>query len=694
MADAQDVVRIVYTLDIGQAVTAADDLSAALGKVSTAATDSAKPVDQVGDAAASAAKDMTAAASAASSAAEAVKKTGDAGKDSKGKLEGAADAGKKLKGALDTILPGAGAVVGALDDAADATEGLGMAAQAFGTIGGKYLAVLTGLGAAVAALGIAYKVYNAEIEKDAALKKIGAAQNAALLPSERALADARLQLQIATGKLGEEEGKEYQIRLAAQRQLLDYTAGLKKQRDQIEEQIASTKKYLDAQRGLAVAAAAVFDVTTGLGRTLGIMAREGKSLQEVIADDARALNTMFDAVTGLEAGTNTARAELASLDRQQAETTKNTKEATEATIQAERAARSRAAAEQEAAAWLARVNAEMDASAKISAASSARYYGVIDSLEAMAQAARDATRDRNESEIAEIARLRNERVKVAKETYEREFALLDGNLSAQETLHQSYQNAVTAIDADAEDARTRIFSESAEARAALEADQAERHREAIEAQVQYERESAAESLAYRQQVTRDSVALAQGYVELAGQGLSALAEKAGFAEAEVFAIRKSAALANGAILGASGILTALQTPPPLTGAAVLLAGLTAAAQLATIAATPAPSFRLGGVIDGVGGLGGAMLPDARLISAEVGEGILGRQGVEAAGGPDGVDAMNAGLSPGETRVELRLGHRTMEEVVVRQFDRPGAVRTRLQPSRAAQINPYPNRGNR
>jgi hypothetical protein len=89
-------------------------------------------------------------------------------------------------------------------------------------------------------------------------------------------------------------------------------------------------------------------------------------------------------------------------------------------------------------------------------------------------------------------------------------------------------------------------------------------------------------------------------------------------------------------------------------AAAAVAAPAAALQIAIIKKQKPPEFPTGGMVSN----------DHVAIGAQVGEAVLSRRAVAAAGGPQGVAEMNAGRGGGQgTRVVVQLGRRTLAEAV-------------------------------
>jgi len=85
-----------------------------------------------------------------------------------------------------------------------------------------------------------------------------------------------------------------------------------------------------------------------------------------------------------------------------------------------------------------------------------------------------------------------------------------------------------------------------------------------------------------------------------------------------------------------------------------------------------PTFDLGGMVPMGTQAGSGRHTMATL---EAGEGVLTRQGVAAAGGPEGIEALNAGRGSGggggPTVVQLKLRHRVLDQVMTEHAGRGG-----------------------
>lgn len=157
---------------------------------------------------------------------------------------------------------------------------------------------------------------------------------------------------------------------------------------------------------------------------------------------------------------------------------------------------------------------------------------------------------------------------------------------------------------------------------------------------------------------------------------------------EAWQVNQAVAIASATIQGIQAVVNALATVPyPAAPIVALAAGAAAGVQIAEIASAEPPSFRAGGIITDASTSRGNLLPDARLIAAELGEGVVTRRGVDAAGGEEGVRRLNAGIPPSPTVVNLKLRHETIDRVVGELAGRPSNVRTMLSRN-STRSNPY------
>lgn len=140
-----------------------------------------------------------------------------------------------------------------------------------------------------------------------------------------------------------------------------------------------------------------------------------------------------------------------------------------------------------------------------------------------------------------------------------------------------------------------------------------------------------------------------------------------------FAAQKATAIAQAVINTALAITASLTVPfagPVLAG----IAAATGAAQIATIAATPAPKFAMGGMVPESAPR--TLQGSGRSVQAEPGEAVLTRRGVQQAGGPNGVQGLNHGTGgqSGPLVIVSQYKHRVFNAFIQDNIRSPGPLR--------------------
>ena len=406
-----------------------------------------------------------------------------------------------------------------------------------------------------------------------------------LVPAELALRDALQAQAVATGNLSEAGLAELKVRQATQSSVAAYLTANTDKINAMREEMAADEKYIDLQRGVATAIVIVNDLTTGLAATVARAAVSGRSLSEVVADDARALNTMFDSLTGLESGAAQSESQIRALNDAATANTKALKATQIATL---------------------------DAQAAI-----AGKTGTDAAATAATEAATDAARERMEAEGALAQFLAG--------LAEQRQAIADEQLTEEQRLRTERDRIIQGIE---DDLATQLAEETltgAERIAALEAAHEtelmieQRYLEdrtamimAGDARVEVVRADARADAAATQVATQDAqIALAQSgaqsLVDITSAiygGMTDAGLKKGLKAA--FAASKIAALAQAGINTAIAVSNALATPlpPPLPQIAAIAAGVSGAVAWAAIAAQQPPAFHTGTVYaDGPGSAG-------------------------------------------------------------------------------------------
>lgn len=132
---------------------------------------------------------------------------------------------------------------------------------------------------------------------------------------------------------------------------------------------------------------------------------------------------------------------------------------------------------------------------------------------------------------------------------------------------------------------------------------------------------------------------------------------------QAFALQQGAAVGQIAIDAARSVLSLVPffsfAGPAAPALAAGVVAPIAAAQTAVVLSQDPPSFPTGGMV------GDRVDADHVLIGAQRDEAVLTARGVDALGGPAGVDAANAGRASGPTHIEIHLPGGVVAEAIVR-----------------------------
>lgn len=129
-----------------------------------------------------------------------------------------------------------------------------------------------------------------------------------------------------------------------------------------------------------------------------------------------------------------------------------------------------------------------------------------------------------------------------------------------------------------------------------------------------------------------------------------------------FRINQAAALVQIAVNTALAVSKASSQTGVLAAAAIPGIVALGAAQAAVVASQAPPKFHSGGMI----------APDERTITAQTGEGVLSRSGVSAAGGAEGVHALNSGKGGQTIIVQQVWKHKIFDEFITENLRRTGS----------------------
>lgn len=532
----------------------------------------------------------------------------------------AGQSASKLAGALDLIAPGAGSAARAVADLADVGEVAAMGAEGLGVSLGATALAAAGVAAVLGgALLIAYKVSTEEADRAAAIGRDVAAAHAALEPIVRATAAAELDLQVATGQLTEAEAELLRIRGDAHASFLQATADTKKRVAELHvEQASLTTQMVDL----------------------------GARFVEAV-DYIGVATTVYDGLTtSSEEVQEAIDAEMGTLQAASAATKENVKATSEASAakrrhaDAERAAAAATKAAEDA------TRAQTEALRESQAAmadDSARAASVASALNSMASAQTAATT-------------------AGLEGADRLVAARDAELAQ---LEATYQAGVAAADSDAQ--RTALASQYASARVAIEED-AQRQMQAAIAQT-----AAAEQAARK--------AAVQSYANSFGQISDAAAafgdlmtEEQRDAAMRLYRISKAAAITEATLNAVLAVSEASTIPYPANLLAMAAAGAMGAANVATIAATPPPSFHTG-----TGAVGDGARVDEINARLQYREAVASRQGADILG-RDNIDRANSGRVPrygGDAPAVIRYRHKEYNEFIRDNIRQGGPLRDAL-----------------
>jgi hypothetical protein len=144
----------------------------------------------------------------------------------------------------------------------------------------------------------------------------------------------------------------------------------------------------------------------------------------------------------------------------------------------------------------------------------------------------------------------------------------------------------------------------------------------------------------------------------------------------LFYAQKAAGIASSIIFTALAIGQAIGSVPyPANIAAAIASGLTGTTQTALIAATPPPSFHVGGSV-----APGGYQPDERGAKLLTGEGVLSRQGMTA------LDRLNRGESGGAGGAVAVFGHRVYDDIEAARVKIPDSTFARaLRAQRGSRV---------
>lgn len=164
---------------------------------------------------------------------------------------------KKLRGILGTLSPELANLAGLVDDTADAIE---IAAK-----GGASLVIALGaVGAAVAALVVAYEAVTVSIERETAAHEQEHRIAQSMIEVNRSLETVQLDLAHAYGQLGDAQLQQAKNALAAQGAVLDFAESHREEKKALQESVDSIGFWADAYKALPFTVDAAVDAVADL----------------------------------------------------------------------------------------------------------------------------------------------------------------------------------------------------------------------------------------------------------------------------------------------------------------------------------------------------------------------------------------------------------------------------------------------
>lgn len=548
-------------------------------------------------------------------------------------------AAAKTAGALDLVAPGAGEAARAIADAGDVGEVATSALATLGLTTAQAAAVAGPLALAVAAVGAALVITAREAaELDARLVLLNE-EGRKGAETWAQLEAALLALDVAEGKVSEGQAKVQASALATQKQLDDLTDSYEAQMREADLAASSAETWATRVGFLGPLLGPVVDAVAGFSSTA--------EAQRVVVDDlTQSFGAQTERITA--AGDATQRAtEIAEAKR---EADERARKAVDALAEAQRRAE---------AAFL-----SMQESATAENARVGRVQSGIASLVAMTKESVDAQLEGEakleaayKARVLEIGKVQAAAILAGRSEFEQDAAVAAGKQAATEA-EKAYLHELDKLRAENADK------------------EAERQKKAAdEAQRMREREIAS----YDQSASQ----IADASAQLA----DVMGENHREAAMAFYAVSKAAALTQVAISTAVAIGKANELGPPASYIAMAAAGAVGAAQVATIAATPPPSFHIG-----TGTVGDGARVDEINARLQYREAVASRQGADILG-RDNIDRANSGRAPrygGDAPAVIRYRHKEYNEFIRDNIRQGGPLREAL--SAGKNIGHRTNRG--
>jgi hypothetical protein len=331
---------------------------------------------------------------------------------------------------------------------------------------------------------------------------------------------------------------------------------------------------------------------------------------------------------------------------------------------------------------VAAVTTEVEKANEASAAASAIFTQRAQQATDLARGEEELEGIRSDSAVAEAQRT-DDAIKLAQIRYEQERDALQARIDAAIELGADEVEAAEVYQERLGELELERIDAVKEAEAIL----AEQRREDIKRQIDDVMQVASVYTQLGQEATRAVVndRMAQGeklrrFLEENEESLSKAQKKRikqslesqHQAVVKAFRMQQAADVSAIAMATAVAIMRAYELGP--VAGSVAAAGLVTlgGVQTAAVMQQQPPTFDLGGMVPMGTQAGSGRHTMATL---EAGEGVLTRQGVAAAGGPEGIEALNAGRGSGggggPTVVQLKLRHRVLDQVMTEHAGRGG-----------------------
>lgn len=281
-------------------------------------------------------------------------------------------------------------------------------------------------------------------------------------------------------------------------------------------------------------------------------------------------------------------------------------------------------------------------------------------IQQLADAERTATTASLDA-IGQRAAVRDQDLLALEQTYQETLRLASTNSEAQLAVYTAYEAARVAVTTQAE-AEIVALSQAAQ--------------DQVEAGLQARLDAARATVGQTLSTLAGAAEGALTAVASALDGTYTTAAIVAFRISQAVAIAQATMSAYRAAVEAAAAVAGIPGVGPAAAVAAGVGTFAAleAAFISKIAAQAPPSFAAGGVISG--GMGGGV-DHVAVTRRELETGVLSPRGVDAAGGPRGVQRLNRGDAPTEVQAIVSLGGRLEDRNTRRRVRGPGALSAAL-----------------